>query len=233
MREFLFALVEFGVSKLKGKPYKLDRSLDLCYLFGEIARRGLWSLRGFVRLNLFWKGLCFCGPNVQLRGKKYLTINKGVTIERGVLIDGLSREGVSIGKSVSIGAYSIIRPTGVFSDLGVGVKIGDNCGIGPYSYLGAAGGVWIGDNVIMGQHISFHAENHNFEDLTRPIKDQGVTRKGIRVGSDCWIGSNVTFLDGCELGNGCVVGAGSVMVGKYPDCSIIVGVPGKVIKPRK
>ncbi len=56
---------------------------------------------------------------------------------------------------------------------------------------------------------------------------------GIQIGSDVWIGDNVTILDGASIGNGCVVAAGAVVPGKkFPDYTIIGGVPAKVIKPR-
>ena len=45
------------------------------------------------------------------------------------------------------------------------------------SYIGAGGGVFIGDSVIMGQHVSFHAENHQYDRLDVPIREQGITRK--------------------------------------------------------
>ena len=84
----------------------------------------------------------------------------------------------------------------------------------------------------MGQNIRFHSENHNYEDMTIPIRMQGVTNKGIKIGNDCWIGAGAVFLDGAELGDGCVVGANSVVNKKFDDNSIIVGMPAKMIKKR-
>lgn len=56
---------------------------------------------------------------------------------------------------------------------------------------------------------------------------------GIKIGSDVWIGDNVTILDGAEIGHGCIIAAGAVVPGKkFEDYTIIGGVPGKVIKPR-
>jgi acetyltransferase-like isoleucine patch superfamily enzyme len=52
------------------------------------------------------------------------------------------------------------------------------------------------------------------------------------VEDDCWIGSNVTFLDGVHVGRGCVIGAGAVVNGTIPDNSIAVGVPAKVVGTR-
>ena len=53
------------------------------------------------------------------------------------------------------------------------------------------------------------------------------------VGNDCWIGAGAVFLDGAEIGDGCVVGANAVVKGKFEPYSVIAGVPAKIIKYRK
>ena len=63
-----------------------------------------------------------------------------------------------------------------------------------------------------------------------PIQKQGVTRKGIIIGNDCWIGAKATILDGANIGDGCVVAAGAVVRGNFPPYSVIAGVPAKIIK---
>lgn len=77
-----------------------------------------------------------------------------------------------------------------------------------------------------------HSENHNYKNVEIPIRLQGINRKGIKIGDDCWIGAKVTILDGTVLGNGCVVAAGAVVRGIIPPYSIIGGVPAKIIKSR-
>ncbi|MDE6764980.1 MAG: acyltransferase, partial [Duncaniella sp.] len=70
-------------------------------------------------------------------------------------------------------------------------------------------------------------------DITIPIRLQGVSHKGIVIGKGCWIGAKTTFLDGTELGDGCIVAAGAVVRGKFPSNCIVGGVPAKIIKERK
>ena len=57
-----------------------------------------------------------------------------------------------------------------------------------------------------------------------------IPAKPISIGKNCFIGCNSIILKGTTLGDGCVVGAGAVVSGQFPDNSIIVGNPGKVIK---
>ena len=209
-----------------GKTYDPDPDVSDTVLIGSLLTRGIWITRGFIR---FQKKV-FVAAGVKLRGKNGITIGDWSTIERGVQIDGVAKNGVKLGKRVRIGAFTEISCTSHFSKLGQGLEIGDESGIGGYSFIGASGGVKIGKNVITGQYVTFHAQDHVFEKSDQPIKDQGVTEKGIEIGDDCWVGAKVTFLDGAKVGNHCVVAAGAVVKGEFPNNSMIGGVPAKLIK---
>lgn len=50
------------------------------------------------------------------------------------------------------------------------------------------------------------------------------------IGDDCWIGGNVSILPGVTIGNGCTIGAGSVVTKSIPAYSVAVGSPARVIK---
>jgi acetyltransferase-like isoleucine patch superfamily enzyme len=82
----------------------------------------------------------------------------------------------------------------------------------------------------MGSYISFHSENHNYEDTSRLIREQGVTSKGIKLGNNIWVGAKATFLDGSQVGDNSVVAAGTVVKGVFPNNVIIGGVPAKILK---
>ena len=84
----------------------------------------------------------------------------------------------------------------------------------------------------MGQYFSCHPENHNHADLATEIRLQGVVRKGIKIGANCWIGSKVTILDNVEIGAGSIIAAGAVVNKSFPANSIIGGVPAKLLKMR-
>ena len=227
-------LVQRVTQAFKGPDYRLDSDLPLSALIG-LALRRLASLLRCVLRGISWHPgrLLFVGRNVVLRNKGLISFGRGVSLGDSVLIDGLSHEGVVIGDRTSIGPYTIIEATGVIRNLGKGCRIGANSGIGAFSFIGAAGGVVIGENVIMGQYVSFHSENHNFDRLDIPVRMQGVTRAGIVIEDDCWIGAKVTFLDGCHVGKGSVIAAGAVVRGDIPPYSVAGGVPARVLKSRK
>ena len=162
-----------------------------------------------------------------------LKLNGTVTIGADVTLECLGKEGIELGKNVNIPNGCFIRCTGVISSLGQGIKIGNNTGLGHNTFINGQGGVTIGDDVIVGPYVKLLSENHVFSDTNTPIRTQGVTRQGITIKSDVWIGANVTILDGVTIGKGCVIGAGSIVSKSIPEFSIAVGVPCRVIKTRE
>ncbi|MGQ7889888.1 acyltransferase [Paenibacillus sp. WC2504] len=227
-------LLNYLIIKIKKNDYKLDVSLNIISLLSIAWDRGLLLLRGFfMRIGLKEAGsILFIGKGVTLKHKSFITLKSGVTLDDHVVLEGLSREGLILEENVKIGSFTKIACTGTLKKLGKGIKIGANSGVGDYSFFGAAGGIEIGENVIMGQNVRFHSENHNFDRLDIPIKEQGVTNIGIRIGDDCWIGAGAVFLDGVNVGEGCVIGANTLVNKDIPPYSVAVGSPVKIVKSR-
>src|SRR6266849_29089 len=234
MGELIYKSVESVVSRLKGRPYALERGIPPSLLLGVFIRRCTWLLRGMLKGLLLQRriSLVFMAKGVNLRGASLIRFDKGVTLERGVIIDGLMRQGVVLGDHVKIGAYSVLVGAPV-SNLGEGIRMGANSAVDAYSFIGSSGYVSIGENVIMGQHVGFHPENHDFDRTDVPIRAQGTTRQGITIEDDVWVGSNATFLDGAYVGRGSVIGAGALVKGTIPPYSVAVGAPARVIQSRK
>ena len=127
----------------------------------------------------------------------------------------------------------MIRPSSYYGgDYGIGLTMGEHSSIGPYGYVGCSGRITIGKNVMLGPKCSLFAENHVFSDTESTIKSQGVQQKGIIIEDDCWIGSNVTILDGVTIGRGSVIGAETLVTKDIPVGSIIVDKRNKCIKER-
>ncbi|NJM73600.1 MAG: acyltransferase [Scytonema sp. RU_4_4] len=112
------------------------------------------------------------------------------------------------------------------------ITIDEDTYIGPYVCIAGPGDIKIGKACLIAPHSGIFANNHIFADPTRRIGDQGVTRKGIVIKDDCWLGHNVTVLDGVTIGKGSIIGAGSVVSKDIPPYSIAVGAPARVIKSR-
>ena len=209
-----------------GKNYQIDPRIPGKLILIILTRRFFMLVRGFLKTGK----KVFVGSNTRIYNSRNISFGKSVTIDKNCRIDGFSSEKIIIGDCVKIGSYSNLSSTSHLSKYGKGLKIGNHSAVGDYTQFGAAGGIEIGNDVIMGSYISFHSENHNFTDTSKLIREQGVTSKGIVIGNNIWVGAKVTFLDGSVVGNNSVVAAGAVVNGIYPDNSIIGGIPAKVIK---
>ncbi|NBA87086.1 hypothetical protein GVN16_15045 [Emticicia sp. CRIBPO] len=216
----------------RGEKKDFEGDLNARYFGGFILRNGISFARGFLTFRKS-KLLIGIGRNVTVRCASKFQFSGNAVIHDGCYVDAYSENGIVLGKNVSIGKNSHVECSGSIHHKGVGLIIGDNVGIGSFSLLGCAGGISIGNDTIMGNFVSLHSENHNYADLNVPIRLQGVSHQGIKIGENCWIGSKVTILDGANIESGCIIAAGAVVVaGTYKENSIYGGVPAKLIKSR-
>jgi acetyltransferase-like isoleucine patch superfamily enzyme len=219
--------------QLRNPTFKFDESLDSLALLQFFWIQGINVFRGLFVFIYFKKakGLML-GRAVTFFNPSKIHWGKFLRLGNHVAISALGKNGIWFGNNVSIGAFSRIIISTSLNNLGDRIIIGNNVGIGEFAYLGGAGGLEIGDDCIVGQYLSCHPENHNYEHKDILIRHQGITRKGIKIGKNCWIGSKVTILDGVEIGEGCVIAAGSVVTKSFPRDCIIGGVPSKLLKTR-
>lgn len=173
------------------------------------------------------------GKSVQITHGKHISCGKNVKFEDYSEIDGLCSGGLNFGDYVTISRGVMIRPSSYYGgDYGIGLTMGEHSSIGPYGYVGCSGKISIGKNVMLGPKCSLFAENHVFSDTESSIKSQGVQQKGIVIEDDCWIGSNVTILDGVTIGRGSVIGAGTLVTKDIPAGSVVVDKREKNLKKR-
>jgi acetyltransferase-like isoleucine patch superfamily enzyme len=225
-------LIDYILSKIKGQPFQLDKKIPLSYLSGLIINRVFMLIRGYLTFCKHGKYF-FRDSGTVIKAKSNIVLGDGVSIGRNCFIDANSKEGIKLGDNVSIGKNTTIECSGSLLNLGIGLRVGSGSGMGTHGFFGCAGGIEIGIDTIFGNFVSLHSENHNFEDQNIPIKYQGVNRIGIKIGSNCWIGSKATVLDGAVIEDGCIIGAGSVVTkGICKMNGIYAGVPAKLIKMR-
>ncbi len=210
-------------------PTEVSTGLLFSFILQQMAAlcRGVLVLLRFRQPKFMLRG---CGVSFfHLSGIKW---GRFLKLQEGVYISALGRGKVCFGNNVSIGAYSRIIISTSLNHPGAFIQIGHQVGIGEFAYIGGAGGVTIGNDCIIGQYFSCHPENHLYDNETELIRLQGVQRKGINIGSNCWIGSKVTVLDGVTIGNGCVIAAGAVVTKSFPSNSVIGGVPARLLRSR-
>jgi acetyltransferase-like isoleucine patch superfamily enzyme len=131
-------------------------------------------------------------------------------------------------RKFSLGDYSVVESFSCINNAVGDVVIGDHTRIGLHNTV--IGPVTIGSHVNLAQGITITALNHNFEDKSQRIDDQGVSTDPVIVGDDIWIGANAVILPGVTIGRHAVVAAGAVVTKDVPDNCIVGGVPAHIIK---
>jgi acetyltransferase-like isoleucine patch superfamily enzyme len=158
---------------------------------------------------------------------------------RNVLLEGL----VFLGRDVELYA----RPGHGRIVLGRWVHIGDGTKLRAHD-----GTLRIGDKVVFGSDTRVNCQldieigattlvadwvyiadfDHRFEDLDRPIKDQGIAKAPVRIGPDVWLGTKCTVTRGVSIGRGSVVAAHAVVTRDVPPYQVVAGVPARVLRDR-
>lgn len=217
------------VSRAKGESFIFDKEIPMSYIVKFLFNKCVALTYGFLRFRKFKVYVC---PSSTIKCVSKIHCGKNFNIGPYCYIDALSRKGLVCGDNVSMGFHTHIELTGSLRLLGQGMKIGNNVGLGSHGHYGSgAGFVEIGNDTIFGNYVSIHPENHNYKDKNVPIRLQGVNSKGgVKIGNNCWIGAKVTILDGTVIGDNCIVAAGAVVSGVFPDNVIIGGIPAKIIK---
>lgn len=195
------------------------------------AGTALMLVRANLKLLLSLKApsLIFAGRAAALQGMRHAQIGSYARIGRFARITAWKDGRLRIGRNFNLGDGSIIENGfNIAARKGV-IEIGDNVGIGAFSFISCPSTVRLGNDCIIGQYFSVHAQNHNFGG-SGLIREQGTTERGVEVGDNCWIGAKVTIVDGVTIGSGCVVAAGAVVTKSFPANSVIGGCPARLLK---
>ena len=209
--------------------YELITSI-LCGIRGAM---GLW-LRKKIYPRLFKKcgrGVIF-GRNLTIRNAKNIVLGNQVVIDDDCVLDarGADEQGVVI-------ADRVILNRGVSVQAKIGpIVIGADSDIGMHSDVHSQGGVFIGREVVLGGSGKISGgvfQIHRTDSEKQDEREQGRTTHGpIRIGDKCLIGMGSMFLDAVSVGEGVVIGAGSVVIRDLPAYCVAAGVPAHVLRQR-
>ncbi len=230
------------------------KSLSGKYSTLIVGQKGFWKLLRFELINLLFsrvpgalglalrrlfypplfretgKGVVF-GRNLTLRHPHKISIGDNTVVDDNVLLDakGEGNDGLWIGANAYVGRNTILNCKEGSISVGDYTNISANCS------LLSETEIVLGRYCFLAGHCYLVAGgNHSFADVTKPIMFQpSVSKGGIRVGDDVWLGAGVIVLDGVTIGPGTVVGAGAVVTGPLPEYSVAVGSPAKVVRDRR
>lgn len=107
------------------------------------------------------------------------------------------------------------------------VSIGSRCSIAEFVHIWGAGGVTVGDNVLIASHVAITSMTH---DPSSPVFSKTTIKKKIRISDNVWIGTGAAILPGVQIGSGSIVAAGAVVTKDVPERCIVAGVPARLIR---
>ena len=165
----------------------------------------LWGLRAFSYKLIFGRFVMpgYIGPPIFLFGTRRMFIGKRVRIFPGM-------------RSECHGSGRLF--------------IHDNVSIGQNFHVICSGELHIGEGCLLSGNVFVTDTDHTYTDVSRPVFEQPNVINKTELGTNCFIGIGVRIQAGTILGKGCVVGANSVVRGHFPDHSVIVGAPARIVK---
>jgi len=128
----------------------------------------------------------------------------------------------SYGKAVDIQLPVVIKNP-------YNVEIGNNVSIASFVHIWGGGSVKIGNNVLIASHVAIVSETHDY-DSTNIYSTHKIAP--VLIESNTWIGSHAVILPGVTIGEGAVIGAGSIVTKNVEPFSIVAGIPAKLVKKR-
>jgi len=112
------------------------------------------------------------------------------------------------------------------------LHVGEDTYIGPHAHIsGTSGDIIIGKKVMIADNVLISTAAHKYEDVTKPVKEQGYELKGdITIEDGCWIGEGSVITAGVRVGKNSVIGANSVVTHDIPPFSVAAGCPARIIR---
>jgi len=202
-------LVRRPPAPLRGGPIAFLRFARrrglLSWTYVPLVARWLWlKLRWRGRLQT--DGLCF--------------VCRGVTLEIG------RNATVSLGRWSWLGQGCKIRAHEGRVTVGAKSVLGQECTISAYQHVS------IGRECIVADRVMLIDFDHGVVEVERPIRQQGIYKRDVRVGHNVWVGYGACLLRGVTVGNNCVIGTNSVVNKDVPDDAVVAGIPARVLRMR-
>ncbi|CZE49149.1 acyltransferase [Campylobacter geochelonis] len=165
-----------------------------------------WILRGIIYRPFFgkFKLPSYIGKPVFIGNFKRIFIGKRVRIFPGARIE-------VIGDNASI-------------------TFEENISVGQNLHITSGANLIIGKNTTIAEGVMITDIDHDYKDINRHILEQKYILKETKIGENCFIGYGTVIQAGTILGRQCIVGANAVVRGHFPDYSVIVGIPARIIK---
>ncbi len=172
----------------------------------------------------------YIGKGVTIVNPEFISVGNNVEIKNDVTLIARGEGGITLADGVRIQERVYLDTERVNTGY---INVGKNVYIGTGTTLFGHMGLEIGDDCLLAQNIQLTPYSHIFDDPNSIIYSQGGHCKKVTIGRDVYIGMRAAIMYSGDIGEGSVIGAGSVVVKPIPPYSVAVGCPAKVIKERK
>jgi acetyltransferase-like isoleucine patch superfamily enzyme len=173
--------------------------------YTRLALRWAWlKLRWRGRLQT--DGLCFVAPDVTFE------IGRGATLR--------------LGRWCWIGHGTKIRVHEGEASIGAKSVLGQECTISAFQHVA------IGRECIVADRAMLIDFDHGVVETDRPVRRQGIYKRDVHVGHNCWIGYGACILRGATVGDNAIVGTSSVITKDVPDNAVVAGAPARLLRMR-
>jgi acetyltransferase-like isoleucine patch superfamily enzyme len=112
------------------------------------------------------------------------------------------------------------------------VRIGAKTVLGQECTISAFQHVSIGRECIVADRVMFIDFDHGVVEVERPIREQGIYKRDVRVGHNVWVGYGACILRGAHVGDNCVIGSDAIVTRDVPDDAVVAGVPARIVRMR-
>jgi acetyltransferase-like isoleucine patch superfamily enzyme len=201
-------------------------------LRGEPPPRGggLLTLLRFLRahgmLNLRYARLALRLGRLKLRWGRRLQTDGLAFVGPGVKLEIGKDAVVRLGRWSWIGHGSKIRAHEGEVQIGAKTVLGQECTISCFQHISLGRECIVADRVML---IDF---DHGVVEVERPIRDQGIYKRDVRVGHNVWVGYGACFLRGITVGDNAVIGTYAVVSKDVPANAVVAGIPARVLRMR-
>jgi acetyltransferase-like isoleucine patch superfamily enzyme len=208
-----------------------ERAADALRRAPEPLQGGPLALARFLRanhmLNFAYAHLLTRWVLLKLRYRRRLQTDGICFICPGVRLEIGAQATLRIGRWAWIGHGSKIRVHEGQVSIGAKTVMGQECTISAYQ------NVSIGRECIIADRVMLIDFDHGVVEVERPIREQGIYKRDVRVGHNVWIGYGACVLRGVSIGSNSIVGTNAVVTSDVPENAVVGGVPARTIRMRE
>lgn len=190
---------------------KIEKFLSLPY---SVKLRWFNAVIAKVKGRLFYRFLC-------------RSFGKNSFIIKPLL---LSFEEIYVGDNVMVYSHSRIESVKNKKGRYGSIYIGNGTSIEQRVHITACNRVFIGQDCLITFDVMITDIDHEYRDIKTRMAEQELLESETVIGNNCFIGSGAKIQAGTVLGQHCIVGANAVVRGVFPDYSVIVGIPARIVK---